>query len=40
VDPWGKIILDMGTEEGIGYAEIDLDLLFDVRKKMPVLTHT
>ena len=25
VDPWGKVLLDMQQQIGIGFAEIDLD---------------
>jgi deaminated glutathione amidase len=39
VDPWGKILADAGTETGFITAEIDLDYLSDVRKKLPSLKH-
>jgi deaminated glutathione amidase len=39
VDPWGVVRLDMGTEPGIGYAEIDIEQLNDVRARIPVLAH-
>lgn len=39
VDPWGKVIADAGTEAGIISAEINLDLVDRVRKKMPSLEH-
>ena len=25
IDPWGEVLLDMGDEPGVGFAEIDLD---------------
>lgn len=39
VDPWGEVLLDMGEEPGIGFAEIDLDRLRDVRARIPALRH-
>jgi predicted amidohydrolase len=39
VDPWGDVLLDMGEEVGIGFAEIDLARISDVRSRIPALTH-
>ncbi|HZU51385.1 MAG TPA: nitrilase-related carbon-nitrogen hydrolase, partial [Sphingomicrobium sp.] len=39
VDPWGEIILDMRDEPGIGFAEIDLKRISDVRSRIPALNH-
>jgi deaminated glutathione amidase len=39
VDPWGEIILDMGTNTGLGFAEIDPTRVADVRARIPVLEH-
>jgi predicted amidohydrolase len=39
VDPWGEVVLDMGEEAGIGFAEIDLERLRDVRARVPALRH-
>jgi len=39
VDPWGEILLDMGSEPGIGFAEIDLKRILDVRSRIPALSH-
>jgi deaminated glutathione amidase len=36
VDPWGEILLDMETREGIGYAQIDLSRIEAVRRQIPV----
>jgi deaminated glutathione amidase len=36
VDPWGEILLDMGEGEGLGFAEIDLGRLAEVRAQIPV----
>lgn len=39
VNPWGEIILDMGTAPGIGYATLDPALVGDVRRRIPVIEH-
>ena len=39
VDPWGEVLLDMGEEIGIGYADIELTKIFDVRSRIPALRH-
>ncbi len=39
VDPWGKVIAHAGTEPGLILAEIDLDYLEDVRRRLPALDH-
>jgi deaminated glutathione amidase len=39
VDPWGKILLDMGEGQGVGFAEIDLEAVQKARKQIPVLEH-
>ena len=39
VDPWGEILLDMGEEKGVGFAEIDLKRISDVRARIPALNH-
>ncbi len=39
VDPWGKILLDMGEGQGVGFAEIDLEAVQNARKQIPVLEH-
>jgi len=36
VDPWGEVLLDMGEEEGLGFAEIDLARVDAVRAQIPV----
>ncbi|MCJ1907901.1 carbon-nitrogen family hydrolase [Planococcus ruber] len=36
IAPWGEIRLDMAMQEGIGYAEIDLAEVEEVRKRIPV----
>jgi predicted amidohydrolase len=39
VDPWGEVILDMGEEPGVGFADIDLKRISDVRGRIPALHH-
>ena len=39
VDPWGDILLDMGEEKGVGFADIDLKRISDVRARIPALNH-
>ena len=39
IDPWGEVLLDMGEERGIGFAEIDLARISDVRSRIPALSH-
>ena len=37
VDPWGKVIAKASTEPGLILADIDLDYLEDVRRRVPAL---
>jgi predicted amidohydrolase len=39
VDPWGEVLLDMGEQKGIGFADIDLSRISDVRSRIPALSH-
>ena len=39
VDPWGEILLDMGDDKGVGFADIDLKRISDVRSRVPALNH-
>lgn len=39
IDPWGEVVLDMGEGTGIGFAEIDMARVSDVRARIPVLAH-
>lgn len=36
IDPWGEIVAEAGEEEGILWADIDLDLVSEVRSRIPV----
>ena len=39
IDPWGEILLDMGEQAGVGFADIDLKRISDVRSRIPALNH-
>lgn len=39
VDPWGEVLLDMGNEPGVGFVDIDLKRISDVRGRIPALNH-
>jgi deaminated glutathione amidase len=39
VDPWGEVLLDMGEDNGVGFADIDLKRISDVRSRIPALNH-
>jgi len=39
VDPWGELVLEMGGEPGLAFAEINLDRISDVRARIPVHQH-
>jgi predicted amidohydrolase len=39
IDPWGEVLLDMGDEAGVGFADIDLARISEVRSRIPALNH-
>ena len=39
VDPRGRVLLDMGREPGLGYAEIDPAQVEEVRSRLPAIRH-
>ena len=40
IDPWGKLLLDMGGEEaGLGFCDIDLNRVAEVRAQVPSLAN-
>ena len=39
VDPWGRVLADGGTEEGVAVAEIDLGQVKLCRGRIPSLQH-
>jgi predicted amidohydrolase len=39
IDPCGEIVLDMGEDSGVGFADVDLKRISDVRSRIPALKH-
>ena len=39
IGPWGELLLDMGDGTGIGFADIELSRVDDVRRRIPSLVH-
>ena len=39
VDPWGDVLLDLGEGASVGFAEIELSRITDVRGRVPALSH-
>ncbi len=39
VNPWGEILAELGKGPGVAIAPLDLRLLRDVRRKMPIADH-
>ncbi len=39
IDPWGRVLSDAGTAPGMTIAEIRMDYLREIRKKLPSLKH-
>ncbi|KQU56024.1 nitrilase [Sphingomonas sp. Leaf339] len=39
VDPWGKVLLDMGEAPGLAVVDLDPTVLVDVRTRIPALRH-
>jgi len=39
VDPWGEVLLDMDEERGVGFADIELARISEVRSRIPALNH-
>jgi len=39
ISPWGEILAELGTGEGVLTAELDLKYLQKIRREFPVLTH-
>jgi predicted amidohydrolase len=36
VDPWGKIVLDMGASPNLAFVDLDIGTIAEVRKQIPV----
>lgn len=39
VDPWGSVLLDMDGGAGLGFIDLDMARVADVRTRLPALTH-
>jgi predicted amidohydrolase len=39
IDPWGRVLCDLGQGIGVQVVEIDLEMVADTRQKLPSLTH-
>jgi deaminated glutathione amidase len=39
IDPWGETVLDMNDQIGLGFADLDLTLVDDIRARIPVIAH-
>ena len=39
VDPWGEVQLDMAAGSGVGFADIDLSRIAEVRSRLPAIAH-
>ena len=39
VDPWGEVLLDMGEAAGLGFCDLDLSRIGDVRRQLPSLAN-
>jgi predicted amidohydrolase len=39
IDPWGEVLLDMGDSAALGFVDLDLARVADVRGRVPALAH-
>jgi predicted amidohydrolase len=39
IDPWGRVLLDMGDEVGVGFADLELGQVDEVRSRLPAIRH-
>ena len=39
VAPWGEVLLDMGTEPGLGFVQIEMDRILEARGRVPAIFH-
>lgn len=39
VDPWGEILLDMGEGEGLGFCDLDMEKIHEVRSRIPAVAN-
>lgn len=39
IDPWGRVVLDLGEGEALGFADIDTTAHAEARARIPVIAH-
>lgn len=39
ISPWGEVLLDMGTDPGLAFVDLDLAQVAEVRSRVPALHH-
>lgn len=39
IDPWGQVLLDMGTDTGIATCDIDLNDIAKIRRRIPAIAN-
>ena len=39
IDPWGEVLLDMGTAAGVGIVDLDFTRVDEVRGRVPAIGH-
>jgi predicted amidohydrolase len=39
VSPWGDVLLEMGEQPGVSFAELDVSEVAKVRSRLPALKH-
>ena len=39
IDPWGEVLLNMEERIGVGFTDIDLQKIEDVRLRLPAISH-
>lgn len=39
IDPWGRVLQDGGEDVGVVFADLDLAMVEDTRRRLPSLTH-
>jgi len=39
IDPWGRVLSELDKGEGVVMADLDMDALHDLRRRMPVSSH-
>lgn len=39
IDPWGRVLVDAGTEPGVTLVDLDMDQVNSVRERLPSLRH-